>query len=556
MTSKEVLVKSLMSMDGKSYQKFKDLPQSCELDDVTLYVDRVQNDPASSSSMRLRISMKKALFPKDTYDTDTKRTALGDLIARRFWESCRMYAKGNSDGNVGGMISIPRPGQEILERSSVVLSDTFIEVRFKASLPATGKNAAGRSALKMLTEDLPEIASSSLLYSSYKSSKLYNHINTAVTAQSIRNSLKERGLVAFIADDSVLPRRDDGLAPMIDAVPFTSPEQLLVSFPTADGGTVSGMGIPEGLTAVIGATGCGKTTLIEAIASGVYDHIPGDGRESVITRDDAAVITSDTGRSFRNVDVSMFVADTKNNSHSLSSDNADNAVSSAVSAAEMLEMGSRLLIMDDGSVSHGLLYRDETICGLIPQDDETIFPISDVIHDSNIKDLSAVIACRHGNVVKNADTVIIMSKHSALFGGSSRFVINADPPADVPADRLPIARNMNTAKGRKDVHAAALSASRIEIGETIVRVPRPVKDLGEMSSMADAVIDAKDMMDGTATLKEVAERLESVYLKKVCSAEENIGPDKTAFRKYDLAAVVNRHPDIVFAQRPRTADKQ
>jgi len=552
MASKDSLVKFLLSIEGKSYQKFKELPQSCELDDVTLYVDRVQNDPSSSSSMRLRISMKKAGFPVDTYDADVKRTALGDLIARRFWESCRTYAKGNSDGNVGGAISIPRPGQEIMRRSSVVLSDTFTEVRFKASLPAAGKNAAGRSAVKMLTEDLLEIARSSLLYSSYKASKLYSHTNTAVTAQSIRNSLRERKLVAFIANDSTLPRRDDGLAPMIDAVPFRSPEQFLVSFPTANGGTVSGMGIPEGLTAVIGATGHGKSTLIEAIASGVYDHIPGDGRELVITRDDATVITSDIGRSFRNVDVSMFVK----NSNSLSSDHADDSVSSAVSAAEMLEMGSRLLIMDDGSVSHSLLYRDETISGLVPRDDETISPISDVIHAAGTEGLSAVIACRHGDVVKNADTLIIMSKHSALFGGYPQMAVNTGSPAAMPADRLPIARNMNTVKGRKDVHAAALSASKIEIGETIIRIPHSVKDVCEMSSIADAMLDAKEIMDGTATLKEVAKRLESVCLKKVCSAEENIGPDKATFRKYDLAAVVNRHPDIVFAQRPRTTDKQ
>jgi len=532
-------------MDGKSYQKFKELPPFCELDDMTLYVDKVQNDPSSSSSMRLRISMKKAGFPADTYDTDTKRTALSDLIARRFWESCRTYAKGNSDGNLGGMISIPRPGQEILERSSVVLSDTFIEVRFKASLPAAGKNVAGRSAVKMLTEDLPEIARSALLYSSYKMSKLYNHINTAVTAQSIRRSLKEKGLVAFIADNSILPRRDDGLAPMIDAVPFVSPEQLLVSFPTADGSTVEGMGIPEGLTAVIGATGHGKTTLIEAIASGVYDHIPGDGRELVITRDDAVVITSDTGRSFRNVDVSLLIK----NSCSLSSDHADAAVSSAVSAAEMLEMGSRLLIMDDGSVSHSLLYTDDAIRGLIPADDETISPISGVMHAAGAEGISAVIACRHGDVVKNADTVIIMSKHSAIFGGCSRSMVNADPPVAMPAERLPMARNMNITKGRKDVHAAALSASKVEIGESMIKIPRSVRDVCEMSSMADAMLEAKDMMDGTMTMKEVAERLEVAYRRKIGSVEENIGPDRTAFRKYDLAAIINRHPDIVFAQR-------
>ena len=553
MASKDSLVKSLLSMDGKGYQKYKELSQFCELDDMTLYLDKIQNDVASSSSMRLRISIKKAGFPDDTYDTKAKEIALRDLIARRFWESCRMYAKGNSEGNSGGMISIPRPGQEILERSSVVMSDTFIEVRFKASLPSAGRNVAGRSAVKMLTEDLPEIARSSLHYTSYKQSKLYNHIDTAVTAQSIRGSLRERGLVAFIADGSILPRRDDGLAPMIDAVPFRSPEPLLTTFPTSDGGTVKGMGIPEGLTAVIGATGHGKTTLIEAISSGVYDHIPGDGRELVITREDAVTVTRDIGRSVRNVDASMFIY--APNTHSLSADDADDAVSSAVSAAEMMETGSRLLIMDDTSVSHGLLYRDEKISGLIPDDDETMIPIYDFIHES-VEEVSAVVACRHGDLAGNANTVIVMSKHSALFGGHAIAAIITEPPAQMPADRIPMARNMDAAKGKKDAHSAALSTSKMEFGETIIRIPQPVRDICEMSFIADAMLDAKHMMDGTATLKEIAERLENEYRTKIGSADENIGPDRAVFRKYDLSAVINRHPDIVFAQRQPTADEQ
>ena len=549
--SKDSLIKLLLSIDGKSYQKYKELSSSYELDDVTLYIDKIQNEAASSSFMRLRTSLKKAGFPADTYDTKIKGTALRDLIARRFWESCRMYAKGNSDGNTGGMISIPRPGQEIMERSCVVLSETFIEVRFKASLPSAGRNAAGRSAAKMLTEDLAEIARSSLFYASYKSSKLYGHINTAVTANNIRSSLRERGLAAFIADGSTLPRRDDGLAPMNDAVPFRSPDTLLTSFPASDGGTVKGMGIPEGLTAVIGATGHGKTTLIEAIASGVYDHIPGDGRELVITADDAVVITRDVGRPVGNVDVSMFICDAGRNVRSLSADHADDALSSAASAAEMMEIGSRLLIMDDMSVSHGLLYSDERICGLIPAGDETMIPISETMRDPNFEGMSAIVACRHGDLTDNADTVIIMSKHAVADAIRSFVIVNVDfpHPGGMPADRIPMARNMNVSKGKKEVSAAALSASKAEIGETVIRIPYPVKDVGEMSSIADAILDAKEIMDGTATLKEVAEHLESIYRERIRSADENMGPDRAAFRRYDLAAVINRHPDIVFGQR-------
>ena len=532
---------TLRSLDGKSYQKYAELPQFVDLDGMTLYFDRIQSEPASSSLMRLRISFAKAGFPGDTHDTGTKEVALRDLIARRFWESCRMFAKG---GGSGGMISIPRPGQEILERSCVVMSPTFIEVRFRAALPSEGRNIAAGPAAKMFTADLAEIAKASLFFSSYKQSKLYNHLNTAVTAQTIRSSLRERGLVSFIADGSVLPRREDGLAPMIDAIPFSSPDELRVSFVAADGSMVKGMGVPEGLTAVIGATRHGKTVLTEALAAGVYDHIPGDGRELVITVDDAVMITKDTGRSIRNVDVSMFMSDRENDVRSLTADDADDAVSSAVSAAEAVELGCRTLIADDTAVHRGLIHSDDKLEKMVPEGSETMIPFSKSIRGSRI---SAVAVCGHSGLADAADTVIVMHRYTA----SGAVVRKRAPVSDIPlpADRRPIAKNVSTAKGRKETNSVAVSASKIEFGERTIKIPVPMPDICQTSAAAHALIPAKEMMDGSVVLREIAERIAAEYRRKISSADTNIGDDKAAFRSFDIADMINRHPDIVFAKK-------
>jgi len=544
MASKESLIKLLGSIDGKPYAKYMEMASSYDLDGLTLYADKIQSEPSSVSFMRLRVSFAMSGFPDDTHDTETKDTALRDLIARRFWESCRIFAKGNAGGDQGGAISIPRPGQEILARSSVVTSPSFIEVRFKASLPSAGRNVAGRSAEKMLTENLTEIAKSSLFFGSYKQSKLYNHLNTAVTAQSIRSSLRERGLTAFIADGSVLPRREDGMAPMIGAVPFTSPDCLRISFTTADGNIVEGTGIPEGITAIIGATGQGRSTLIDAISAGVYNHIPGDGRELVITVEDAAVVSRDIGRSVRNADVSIFMKDSTRDVRSISSDNADDALSSAVSASEALELGCGLLITDDTSVNHGLLYRDENINSLIPEGDEKMIPMKHAIR--NLPGISLIYACRHGDAL-DADTVMVMSEYTAI--RSIRNTITKHDAVYSQTERLPISKNMNSAKGRKDANSVALSASKTEFGETVIRIPQPVADVCQMAAIADAMLIAKDMMDGTVTMRETAEKAEEIQRKKINSAEVSVGPEMAAFRKYDLAVVINRHPDMVAARK-------
>ncbi|MCL2711736.1 MAG: ABC-ATPase domain-containing protein [Methanomassiliicoccaceae archaeon] len=540
MTSKEVLIKFLNSADGKDIRKYAELLPSYGLDDITLYIDDVQKDTSSASSMRLRISFSKAGFPDDTHDTETKRTALRDLIARRFWESCRTFAKG---GDRGGAMNIPRPGQEITDRSSVVMSETFIEVRFKALLPFAGKNVAGSSAIKMLVDDLTEISNASLFFGSYKRSKLYDHLNTLATSRKIRSSLREKGLVAFIADNSILPRREDGLAPMIGAVPFRSPDTLRVSFDTADGKTIEGMGIPEGITAMIGSPSSGKSTIIDAVASGVHDHIPGDGRELVITADDASLVSRDVGRTARNADVSSFLSGAPYSNGSFSTDNASDSESSALSATEALETGSRLLIMNDMNVNHGLLYRDAEISKMLP-DGGNMIPVTEILKGT---DVSAIIECRHHQVADAADTVIIMSGHVATDAVKRKREHSAS--VRMPIARMPMSRNMDVKKGRKDVNAVALSSSKVEIGESIIKLPHPFSDVCQAAAAADSIIFVKEMMDGTLTMKELTERAEKEFRIKINSTDVNIGPERTAFRANDAANIINRHPDVIIAQK-------
>lgn len=48
-------------------------------------------------------------------------------------------------------------------------------------------------------------------------------------------------------------------------------------------GRVTGMGVPIGITLIVGGGFHGKSTLLKALEVGVYNHVPGDGRELVVT---------------------------------------------------------------------------------------------------------------------------------------------------------------------------------------------------------------------------------------------------------------------------------
>lgn len=67
------------------------------------------------------------------------------------------------------------------------------------------------------------------------------------------------------------------------------------------------MGIPEGVTLIVGGGFHGKSTLLQALERGVYHHIAGDGREMVITRQDAVKVRAEDGRNIEKVNISAFI---------------------------------------------------------------------------------------------------------------------------------------------------------------------------------------------------------------------------------------------------------
>lgn len=54
--------------------------------------------------------------------------------------------------------------------------------------------------------------------------------------------------------------------------------------------SVRGMGIPRGITLIVGGGFHGKSTMLEALQVGIYNKIPGDGREFVITEPGAVKV--------------------------------------------------------------------------------------------------------------------------------------------------------------------------------------------------------------------------------------------------------------------------
>ena len=367
------LTRTLTAIDGRSYGAYKQLKGSYDLGVCRLVVDHVQVDPyAPPSLMRVVVDPASAVLPEDLLSDHRGRVATTDFLAR---------AVARAAAELGEGISTGAPGQEVLERTSVALTSDGVEARLAVALPAAGRRIRGREAARLLTEDLPRLAQTALLHANLDAEALREHVTLHRDQEALRDQLAERGLVAFVGDGAILPRRaGDSDLPLADgAVPFASPSSLRVEFSLPSGRCVSGMGVPDGVTVIVGGGYHGKSTLLRALAKGVYPHQSGDGREWVITRNDAAAIRAEDGRAVTGVDISPFLtglpsgADTR----AFSTTNASGSTSQAASLIEAVDAGASALLIDEDTSATNMMFRDERMRALVPAEREPITPFVD-----------------------------------------------------------------------------------------------------------------------------------------------------------------------------------
>ena len=262
-----------------------------------------------------------------------------------------------------------------------ITSDGAVEARFVVGLPAAGRRVLTREAVGLLVDDVPSVVRTSLCAESYPAEELLLHAEVNEDADALRSLLPEMGLVAFVADGAVLPRRS-GIeqAPMLDrAVPFESPASLRVHVDLPNAGSASGAGIPRGVTLIVGGGYHGKSTLLEALERGVYNHRPGDGRERVVSDPTAVKIRAKDGRSISGVDISPFIGPLPLGQGTRRFDSADASGSTSQAAAivEAVEAGAGTLLVDEDTAATNFMIRDRRMQALVPRDLEPITPFVD-----------------------------------------------------------------------------------------------------------------------------------------------------------------------------------
>ena len=481
---------TLDRIDRKGYGAYKDLQGSYDLREFDLFVDRVQRDPFAPPSL-VRVRTKDNRFEPVLSENPVRRVAFEDFLTRQVETALRHAVKGNRGSGGSGRIEIQRASQVVLPRASVVVESNFVEARMGVGLPARGRTVDARAAQTMLLEELPRVVREALTPAGVDPEAAHVHVEVVEDADHSRKRLPALGLVAFVADGATLPRESGASdRPLREgAVPFESPEEFRVTVELPNRGEVSGMGIPEGVTLVAGGGFHGKSTLLSALAWGVYNHVSGDGRELVVTRSDAVKIRAEDGRSVAGVDISGMIGELPGGrpTTSFSTTNASGSTSQAANIAEAVEIGTSLLLVDEDTSATNFMIRDERMRELVRK--EPISPFIDVVrplHDA-LGVSTVVVVGGVGDYLDVADHVILMEDYKPRDATNrarevrERFPARVPPKsgaASRPRGRRVRASSIDLRRGRRET-ARGRGLYTIELGRERV-------DLSYLEQLAEA----------------------------------------------------------------------
>ena len=444
MQSSNQLQDMLRSINRKSYPAYKSLKGAYQFNKYVLSIDHVQGDPfASPSHVSVKIFHREAGFPAEYYKDKLTRITLADYLTRRFEQQVNRYTFRAKGSGKSGLISVTRCDQEVLERTACEITEQGITVRFFVGFPANGRTINAGELEKIFFEFLPVCVEKAFVYRNLSGKDLENTIFLAEDQAYIREELKKRSLVAFVNDGAILPR-ESGISskPMKGSVTFSSPESLRVTMALPHKGKITGMGIPKGITLIVGGGYHGKSTLLNALELGVYNHIQGDGREYVITDSTAQKLRSEDGRFVKDVDISLFINDLPNKKDTtcFSTEDASGSTSQAAGIVEGIEAGSKVFLLDEDTSATNFMVRDAFMQHVISREKEPITPFLERARDLYEKEeiSTILVAGSSGAFFHIADTVIQMDNYM---------------PADITAKVRELCRdyplNENTAAGFK-----------------------------------------------------------------------------------------------------------
>jgi len=473
------LLERISRLRGCLYKKYQSLEGKwCDTNFHLTIADVPAAAEGLAANFKMWVPHARSGFP--VFQNRNYRIALGDFLLRRFENLVKKITHPSGSGK-GGRFYSDLCGPEMLERSSVVMDSQGVELRFRYGLPAHGNRVDVDSFLKTLELGFSKIVSEILTWKAHDEQELWNHLHHFEDQESLREQMGRAGFVAFVPKGAILPRAEQGSTePLPNAIPFNYPPHLEMVFTLPNRGIIRGLGIPCGVTVVTGGGFHGKSTFLHAIEMGIYNHLPKDGREFVVTDPTAFKINAEEGRFAEGINLSPYIRNLplKKSSEFFSSKQCSGSTSQAASVVESLRMGCRCLLFDDDTSATNFLFCDSQMQALIGEKDCTIFPFLETARDLFKKRQvsSILVAGSSSAYFPVADLVLNLSSYAVedKTEDAKTLTKNREPlekPFDansIQSPRLLDTGTFRIQKRKKPFKSRVLGNGKVEVGPLFV----------------------------------------------------------------------------------------
>ena len=550
------LKNELFKIDGKGYKAYKALEGRYDFKKYVLSIDHVQGDPfASPSRVRIIMDNKIAQIPEELFDNKNKEIAVCDFLTRLFSKNIRNQSEKIFGSGKSGLIEISRCPQEILERTAIIRNKNFFEVRFYVGFPARGRSVLARELEKIIFNIIPNIVESTFIYKNINKLALINRVKLMEDQCFIRENLKKKGLVAFVANGSILPR-ESGISarPLRDGKKFVSPQALEVEFDTPNRGKIKGMGIPKGITLIVGGGYHGKSTLLKALELGIYNHIEGDGREFVITDESALKVRAEDGRAITSTDISLFINNLPNGKDTVkfNTENASGSTSQAANIIEAIEGKAKVLLIDEDTSATNFMIRDDIMQQLVVKEKEPITPFIDVAKSlyKRLGISTILVAGSCGDFFDIADLVIQMDCYEPYEVTTkakelSRGKISLRDDLDIHIDFGRVLVKGSISEGPKGIKIKNLGKDGLSINKENIDLKsvEQIVDGEQINTIGMTIKFIEDKYSGKdLTVEKIVDEIEKNLTKNLIGIDNTKGGNGSLAmpRKQEILCAINR----------------
>lgn len=549
----------LTQISGAQFREYGRLAGDFDFNRYVLKIHFVQDAVVDCPTLFVvRVPQFISGFPERLFSSAVRRTALEDLLVRKLSEGIEGMARFNGGGTARRRFQIARLGQKILPRSSVIVTDEYVEARLYASLPREGDVIPGGAVYELFFEDLPALVNTALIYCNLDSDEVESTVGLMEDADTIRQMLPTQGLVGFIGEQTLLSRKpgtdlpDPGRGLRLKADPSARLE-----FTVPNLNKVAGAGIPAGITVILGDPYSGRIELMSALAAGIYNHVLGDGRELAITVPDAVAVCAEPGRSVVRVNVSAFL-----NREACGCDPeacttawADPFLSQAAATVEALQVGARVLLFDESTSCGAFLSANPRTAALLGDRGSTVPMCVRARQFADELGVSIVVGGENcaAEFIPVADRVLRISGGViADITKEARAAVKAEAPRAKPAnmtglaeqDRWIVPSSIDPSAGREDAFIKAPDARTLCFGRSVINLSAvsQLADIQQTETIGHILYYAKlRYMDESHPLREILDLVDRDLSTEglECLARELRG-DLARPRRYEIASALNR----------------